>query len=340
MPTNRVAQADEPPRSPSSLEIEPKRQSSCLSFASVLYSSTSESELPIVVPPRSPLRNPKTLFSSPASSVDLGVQKSSSSIPGAQDSAAGLHSSYHVPTSDPSCNAVSLPGPAEVGRRPPLSELDVGLEEGEEYAGSPIPVRSGPESSSNVSERQVGTEQVDQSIEGPTSPKPPHKHRPVSLESKNTIQVAESMTSDTTSSKIRSFLFQFRRGPEPASKRGADVAASLVSAPPRSPVQPEMKRQRRSVAGSESSGCSVHTPTSAEYALDANSSGASGCLASINTGLAAESHNADSALSTTRKGGARKRNPGKQELPYTLAVVIPDGKLFEDELELLDLLSI
>ncbi|KAG6002148.1 hypothetical protein E4U43_001163 [Claviceps pusilla] len=337
MPADSLA--NESSRSHSTHEVESRRWSSSLSKASVPSSCASESEPPIIVPTKSAMRNSKTLSSSTEGSVAPGVQKSSCSVSGTQASAARSRSSYHGSTSEQSCSAASSPGLPEVGCQQHVSECDASLEGAEKSYASPTPARKEMISSRNVSEGQAGAEQVDRSIVECMSPQPPYKGRLMS-QIKNIVRVADFMTGNIANSKRCSFLFQLRRRSEPVSKRGTSVEASSASVSPRSPAQSEKKRQRRSFAGSASSGYSVHTPSSKHYTFCPNATGTSGWVTSFDTRLAAEPHNTVSPLSTTRRDDACKRNPGRPEMPYTLAVVIPDGKLFEDELDLQDLFSV
>ncbi|KAG6010171.1 hypothetical protein E4U21_007648 [Claviceps maximensis] len=322
MPANSVV--DVPPQSTSTQEIAPRRCSS-LDSASVPYSGTSDSEPPMVVPPRNAKRNSKILLSSTEKSMTPEIWNSSCSASGDQDSSAGAHFSDRALASGLPCSAVPSPDRPEVESRQHVFDSGANRQEGEQFATTPIATPKKTKFSSTISERKAGAEKVVKSIVGPLPPPPPpsHKRQPTS-QTKNNARAAEIVTSDTKGSKRRSFWFQSRRAPKPASP----------------PLQAEEKCHRRSVAESESSDFSVHTPTSTNYTFDSNSPGTSGWETSVDTEPRIQSHNAVATMSGIRKIGAPKGNLGQQELPYNLAVVIPDGKLFENELEFLDLLSI
>ncbi|KAG5922086.1 hypothetical protein E4U42_005604 [Claviceps africana] len=350
MPRERTA--DEAPArssSASTQEFGSKRWSSSPSFASVPYSSTSGSEPPIMVPAKSAKRTSKTLFSSAEGSIALGVPKPPCSVSDARDTAAGSDSSYQAPRTDESCSAASSPGSSVVGRRQHVSECVATLDEGEKSAGPPLPARGEmrgemmkPSSKFYVHQRQYGAEQVDKSIVVGlmTPPPPPYKHQPWS-QTKNNATVVESMTSDGKGPKRRCLLSHFRRGSgsEPIGKRDTHATASSVSVLLQSPVQPEKRRQRQSMAETESEDSTVHTPTSTECAFDPNPWGRTGRIMSLDAGLVGGLSPLVSALSATEENDTCQPGPVRKELPYTLAVVIPDGKLFEDEMELLQSVS-
>ncbi|KAG5931328.1 hypothetical protein E4U53_001825 [Claviceps sorghi] len=343
--------ADEAPTrssSTSTQEFGSERWSSSVSSTSVSHSSTSGSEPPTLVPESSVKRNSKTLSSSAQDSIAPGVQKPTCSVSGAQESAAVLHSSYDAPRTDQSCNAASSPGSSEVGRRQHVFEFVATRDEGEQSAGPPFPAREEimkPGSNVYVHRGQYGAEQVDKAIvvglmtptPTPTPPPPRCKCQPLSP-TKNNVLVAESATINGKSPKRRCLLSQFRRGSEPICKRGTLATPPSESVPLQSPVQPEKRRQRQSVAGST---VHMHMPTSTECAaFNPDPWGKTGRIMSsaaelVGVGLP----HLVSALSATEKNGACQPGPGRKELPYTLAVVIPDGKLFEDEMEWLQLLS-
>lgn len=349
-----------------------------LSFTAVPYSKTYESKPPILmVPPRNPLRNAKpSPDAAAAAATPAGATASPSPVSGdagdagdAPYSIAGLHSVFSpLGIRQPSTSSTSTRPPATEGWDDVLQlsgywdELD-GFTESPSHGDLDLKLTdhvSGPGPGPGPSPGAPGgaeEEEADKpnAIPPPKSSEPPQAQPPKS-------QATESATTGVEHPRRkRHFWSQIRRG----RKSVSTISSESESVPPLSPAHhPDKKsRQRSSIAESSSSGCSMHTPTSAECPNDLSDR-----LLSLHQVLAtgpgpgpAEKTSDKRERPATRDqagskaeaeaeaeiGSLTRRHPAPAsalpglvsqhkplpagELPHTLTVVIPEGRLFEDD---------
>ncbi|KAG6226162.1 hypothetical protein E4U44_002961 [Claviceps purpurea] len=315
----------------------PKRWLSSLSFASVPFWRSRKSEPPSIVSTRNALQKCQTLSSSTDASIAVRSQDSSCSGSGAKESASDVHSPQDARSTAQLSSTVSSRGTSEAGRQPEVSTSGPSLNEAGDSAGTPCSAQRETESSGNLHWMEDGAEEADSSVVEPLSPQPPDQHQSMSRAKRNS-RAAEFMTSDIPIPKRKrlSFWVQLRRGTEPVSGCGSNVVSS---SPPLSPGQPAERRQPRSLTESGSSYYSVQASKSTACASDKSPFDITGSLSSLVTGLRAGLHDIASALSVTEKEDEYKPTLRREGLLYTIAVVIPDGKFFEDDAAMVHLLS-
>ncbi|KAG5915579.1 hypothetical protein E4U61_004493 [Claviceps capensis] len=315
----------------------PKRWLSSLSFASVPFWRSRKSEPPTIVSMRNALQKCQTLSSSTDASIAVRSQDSSCSGSGAKESASDVNSPQDARNIAQLSSTVSSRGTSEAGWQPEVSTSGASLNEAEDSAGTPCSAQRETESSGNLHWIEDGAEEADSSMVEPLSPQPPDQHQSMSRAKRNS-RAAGFMTSDIPIPKRKrlSFWAQLRRGTEPVSGCGSNV---ISSSPPLSPGQPAERRQPRSLTESGSSYYSVQASKSTACASDKSPFEITGSLSSLVTGLRAGLHDIASALSVTRKDDEYKPTLRREGLLYTIAVVIPDGKFFEDDAVTVRLLS-
>ncbi|KAG5936649.1 hypothetical protein E4U59_004897 [Claviceps monticola] len=315
----------------------PKRWLSNLSFASVPFWRSRNSEPPTIVSTRNALQKCQTLSYSTDASIAVRSQDSSCSGSGAKESASDVHSPQDARKIAQFSSTVSSRGTSEAGWQPEVSTSGASLNEAENSAGTPCSAQRETASSGNLHWIEDGAEEADSSIVEPLSPQPPDQHQTISRAKRNS-RAAEFMTSDIPIPKRKrlSFWVQLRRGTEPVSGCGSNV---ISSSPPLSPGQPAERRQPRSLTESGSSYYSVQASESTACTSDKSPFEITGSLSSLVTGLRAGLHDIASALSVTRKDDDYKPPLRREGLLYTITAVIPDEKIFEDDATMVHLLS-
>ncbi|KAG6046939.1 hypothetical protein E4U39_000912 [Claviceps sp. Clav50 group G5] len=315
----------------------PKRWLSGLSFASVPFWRSRKSEAPTIVSTRNALQKCQSLSSSTDASIAVRSQDSSCSGSGAQESASDVPSPQDVRKTARLSSAASSPGTSEAGWQPEVSTPGASLNQAEDSAGTPCSAQRETEPSGNLAWMKDCAEEADSAVVGPLSPQPPHQHHSKSRAKRNS-RAAEFMTGDipTPKRKRLSFWAQLRGGKEPVSGCGSNV---ILSSTPLSPGQPAERRQPRSLTESGSSYYSVQAPKSTACASDKSPFDITGSLSSLVTEIRAGFHDIASVLSVTEKDGEYKPTLRREGLLYTIAVVIPNGKFFEDDAAMVHLLS-
>ncbi|KAK2616743.1 hypothetical protein QQS21_000355 [Conoideocrella luteorostrata] len=288
-----------------------------MSFTAVPYSETSESKPPILmIPPRNPLRNSKPSSSNPSPTSHV-------TPPSAADT--------------PSNDSVA----PDEERWDDMFRFSGYWDELEEFR-EPSSYKG---LISNLPARQDSLEDARPSL----SPEPLKlKQTRTKTKEQGMNQASESAIS-VSARKKRNFWSQIRKG----RKSVSTLSTEAESVPPLSPVEPE-KNRKRSIADTESSGCSMHTPTSADCPHDMDGPlspvGENRDLSSIVGAKATPDESGMKNLADAGLRGGQPAFPGKdvnaslasrmdvydslcgKELPHTLSVVIPDGKLFEDDM--------
>lgn len=344
-----------------------------LSFTAVPYSQTYESKPPILmVPPRNPLRIAKPSPSPDAAAAPADATPSPSPVSGdavdAPYSITGLHSVFSpLGIRQPSTPSSTLPPAApEAERWDDVLRLSGYWDELDDFAEPPshrvldlkLTDHVGSVSVSGPGDAAGGAEQPALPPQKSPEPSPQAQAQDQGRQSKSQA-TAESSVPGEHPRRKRHFWSQIRRG----RKSVSTISSETESVPPLSPLSPlspttplpddyyknRSSRQRPSIAESSSSGCSMHTPTSAECPNDASDR-----LLSLHEVLAtaggpdAEDKNAsgDSRDRTGCRAGAetgpatgsvpglvspRHKPLPAGELPHTLTVAIPEGRLFEDD---------
>ncbi|GAB0138281.1 hypothetical protein EsDP_00006518 [Epichloe bromicola] len=336
-----------------------------LSFTAVPYSQTYESKPPILmVPPRNPLRNAKPSPDA-AAAAPAGATASPSPVSGdagdAPCSTAGLHSVFSpLSLRQPSTSSTS-PGPPEAERWVDVLQLSGYWDELDEFTEPPshgdLDLKLTDHLSGSGPGAAGGAEEADKKDNKPALPPPPKSPEPPQAQPPKS-QATESVTGEHPRRK-RHFWSQIRR----SRKSVSTISSEPESVPPLSPAHLDKKsRQRSSIAESESSGYSMHTPTSAECPNDVSDR-----LLSLHQVLATGPPGPDKDKKSsegrekperpaTRDQTQTSSNKAEQEtasltkshpalpglvpqhkplpageLPHTLTVVIPEGRLFEDD---------